>query len=84
MTEVRKGEDVVSEDVLSSIVELQHFTVGIETDVLLNEHIAAAFVGVDGPTAVVVHADIVDQVLAEDRAGLLTQRVDPPHVVQQP
>lgn len=65
-----KGEDVVADDVFSAVVLVKDLSIGGVAEVVLDEEVAAAFVGVDAPCAVVHGGDVVDVIVADGTAGL--------------
>ena len=56
---------------------------GAEDDVVLDEEIARALVGIDAPAAVAVGLDVVDEVVAQLPAGLDRESVDAAHVGEE-
>ena len=56
---------------------------GVVDEVVFDEDVAGAFVGVDAPPAVASGFDAVDVVVAHARAGRDAEGVDPAHVGEQ-
>ena len=60
------------------------FTISVVADIPFYQQVACTFIRVDCPPAVVVHSDVMDQIISEHCAGLFAERIDSAHIVQEP
>ena len=80
----REGEDVVPDHVVAAVVREEAGPVGHIHDVVFDDHLGRAFVGVDAPAPVAVVAHVMDVVAADRSARVLAQDVDGGVVAEQP
>src|SRR5205085_2595783 len=75
-----KREDVVANDVLTTIVLVESTTLGSVNDVVFQKDSAASLVRVQTPSAVIEGFHVVDQVVPDNSTGLHSKRIDRAHV----
>ena len=68
-----KSEDVIADDILAPVVLMKAAVLGAVNNVVLKQDLAAAFVGIESPTAVRKARHVVTQVIPLHRAGLDAQ-----------
>ena len=76
-------EDVVAHHVVAAVVLVESAVGRAVDEVVLQDDAGAPLVGVEAP-ALVVPRDVVDHVVPHHRPGREPERVDRPHVRQQP
>jgi len=74
------GEDVVSDEVVTAVVDVESAGFGVDDDVVFDDPAGRAFVEVDAPAAVAAGADVADAVVVHVAAGLFAEGVDSAHV----
>ena len=77
-----EGEDVVADDVLPAVVLVEAAGLDAVDEVVLEEDVGAAFVGIEAPAAVAVGVDVVEDVVDDLRAFRRAEGVDAAHVAE--
>src|SRR5438477_7719128 len=75
-------EDVVAQNIFATVMLMKPGALAAINDVALQDNSAAAFVGVETPTAISEGVHVVNEVVANDGARLRAERVDRAHVAQ--
>src|SRR6187455_1662045 len=76
-------EDVVSNDVVAAVMLMETGAFAAIDDIVLQNNVAAAFVGVEAPATVGEGVHIVNEIILNDRAALDAERVNSAHVAQK-
>src|SRR5437773_1730231 len=77
-----EGENVVANDIFATVMLVEAGALAPVNHVVFEQDVGAPFVGVKSPAAVGVRLHVMDQIVAQDRSLLNSQRVNAAHVAE--
>lgn len=78
-----EGKDIIADNIFLAVMLVEGLALGVMADIIFNQDIRGALIGIDGPSTVVAAANIINMVSAQFGAGLFSQGVNSTHIGKQ-